>query len=327
MGSAKDLNEPGVFAEGLVMAALNNDLEGLAQWLAGEDDVSAHPFRKWYLYFAERLTDMAPRVELGFASRAKRDTPVPKIGRNDPCPCQSGKKYKQCHLDKEEAVDWKIGSPTPAIRAMSVAQLIHRLPLEALDTVPLEKASPLAITEMAGVYHRTGQVDRAMELLKGVLDGEREDPHILFDYWIARYAEWLVEAGRPPEAEQFLMDEYDAARKVKAWQVAQKLAAYYLDQGDPDNAQTWVEVALETAPNNPFNHYLKGLLLHYMEQWEGAEECYQKALTLSDQFRDEERAYMTQLVSEGLQQVKNRQPVGDEAEEGVAAGDESGAAS
>jgi hypothetical protein len=27
--------------------------------------------------------------------------PVP--GRNDPCPCGSGKKYKQCHLDKDEA--------------------------------------------------------------------------------------------------------------------------------------------------------------------------------------------------------------------------------
>ena len=22
---------------------------------------------------------------------------LPKIGRNDPCPCGSGKKYKQCH--------------------------------------------------------------------------------------------------------------------------------------------------------------------------------------------------------------------------------------
>jgi len=26
-----------------------------------------------------------------------------KIGRNDPCPCGSGKKYKQCHLGKDEA--------------------------------------------------------------------------------------------------------------------------------------------------------------------------------------------------------------------------------
>jgi len=25
----------------------------------------------------------------------RRDTP--KVGRNDPCPCGSGKKYKNCH--------------------------------------------------------------------------------------------------------------------------------------------------------------------------------------------------------------------------------------
>src|SRR5262245_15616104 len=29
---------------------------------------------------------------------------MPKIGRNDPCPCGSGKKYKQCHLPIEEVV-------------------------------------------------------------------------------------------------------------------------------------------------------------------------------------------------------------------------------
>ena len=28
---------------------------------------------------------------------------MPKIGRNDPCPCGSGKKYKHCHLPLEEA--------------------------------------------------------------------------------------------------------------------------------------------------------------------------------------------------------------------------------
>src|SRR5215813_8538724 len=28
-----------------------------------------------------------------------------KIGRNDPCPCGSGKKYKHCHLPIEEAAE------------------------------------------------------------------------------------------------------------------------------------------------------------------------------------------------------------------------------
>ncbi|OPX94969.1 MAG: hypothetical protein A4E62_02780 [Syntrophorhabdus sp. PtaU1.Bin002] len=27
----------------------------------------------------------------------KPERPIPKVGRNDPCPCGSGKKYKKCH--------------------------------------------------------------------------------------------------------------------------------------------------------------------------------------------------------------------------------------
>ena len=30
-------------------------------------------------------------------------TPENPPGRNDPCHCGSGRKYKQCHLDKDEA--------------------------------------------------------------------------------------------------------------------------------------------------------------------------------------------------------------------------------
>jgi preprotein translocase subunit SecA len=30
-------------------------------------------------------------------AQAQVATALPKVGRNDPCPCGSGKKYKQCH--------------------------------------------------------------------------------------------------------------------------------------------------------------------------------------------------------------------------------------
>jgi preprotein translocase subunit SecA len=39
--------------------------------------------------------------------RAKQETVVrtqPKVGRNDPCPCGSGKKYKKCHGANEAIV-------------------------------------------------------------------------------------------------------------------------------------------------------------------------------------------------------------------------------
>ncbi len=39
---------------------------------------------------------MAEASQAGKQSRTiKRETP--KVGRNDPCPCGSGKKYKKCH--------------------------------------------------------------------------------------------------------------------------------------------------------------------------------------------------------------------------------------
>jgi preprotein translocase subunit SecA len=47
--------------------------------------------------------DAAPEELLAPTSHAEDARPqtvanaVPKVGRNDPCPCGSGKKYKQCH--------------------------------------------------------------------------------------------------------------------------------------------------------------------------------------------------------------------------------------
>jgi preprotein translocase subunit SecA len=43
---------------------------------------------------AEEL--MAPTAEPESGAGQLGDA-LPKVGRNDPCPCGSGKKYKQCH--------------------------------------------------------------------------------------------------------------------------------------------------------------------------------------------------------------------------------------
>jgi preprotein translocase subunit SecA len=43
----------------------------------------------------------------GAKPKPKQETVVrtqPKVGRNDPCPCGSGKKYKKCHGATEAAV-------------------------------------------------------------------------------------------------------------------------------------------------------------------------------------------------------------------------------
>lgn len=314
MGSPKNLNVPQVYAEALAIAGLDNDIEKVAQWLADDDQVTKNPYWKLYSYYASRLIDMAPQPSNGFRARPKHAIPAPKLGRNDICPCGSGKKYKVCHLGRDEVSIWKLGAPTPEIRAMAIAQLIHRLPIASLGTIPLTDAAPLVLVEMASAYYNANQAEPAITLLKQALDVERDDPFLLYDYWVARYAEWLVEADRTKEAEEYLLDEFDAKRGVQPWQVAQKLTAFYIDQGDPDNAEIWIETALEGDPDNPFNHYLNGLLHHTVSQWEAAVTSYERAKELSDNFREQEKIYMVQLVDEALERALKQQPIDDEEE-------------
>jgi len=41
--------------------------------------------------------DRAPAVSSSLGPVSRTTTAVPEVGRNDPCPCGSGKKYKKCH--------------------------------------------------------------------------------------------------------------------------------------------------------------------------------------------------------------------------------------
>jgi hypothetical protein len=44
------------------------------------------------------------------------------IGRNDPCYCGSGKKYKKCHLQEDEAAEHKILEERDALQKAEAAK-------------------------------------------------------------------------------------------------------------------------------------------------------------------------------------------------------------
>lgn len=59
-----------------------------------------HPLRNLDEGIEQLVFDVVDLAEIGIAERHKVETVVcdqPKVGRNDPCPCGSGRKYKQCH--------------------------------------------------------------------------------------------------------------------------------------------------------------------------------------------------------------------------------------
>ncbi len=51
------------------------------------------------------MTKQATHHHTGKTPSQDSAQPNKKLGRNDPCPCGSGKKYKKCCIDNEHAHD------------------------------------------------------------------------------------------------------------------------------------------------------------------------------------------------------------------------------
>jgi Protein of unknown function (DUF1186)/SEC-C motif len=68
---------------------------------------------RWYAFAPERETKRQARENWSLPATpyAQAENPFKDIGRNDPCPCGSGKKFKKCCLGKSE-------SPSPEIEAL-----------------------------------------------------------------------------------------------------------------------------------------------------------------------------------------------------------------
>jgi preprotein translocase subunit SecA len=69
---------------------------------AVEDEFSHTPIANLHYQHADFNVDATPEELLAPTAHAEgrlmlNDDSFPKVGRNDPCPCGSGKKYKQCH--------------------------------------------------------------------------------------------------------------------------------------------------------------------------------------------------------------------------------------
>jgi len=84
-------------------------LDSLWRHLPDQDEVQQqmtkalddeHPLKNMDAAIEALVFDVVDLVTIGIAERHKVTTVVrdqPKVGRNDPCPCGSGKKYKSCH--------------------------------------------------------------------------------------------------------------------------------------------------------------------------------------------------------------------------------------
>lgn len=99
---------------------------------------------------------------------------MPKTGRNDPCPCGSGKKYKQCCLEKDRAADL---APAIAQRIALQAQMANRAALrkdyqaellEIQTTLQEAQALDAASNAVVDLVH-AGRLDEAEQAARELL--------------------------------------------------------------------------------------------------------------------------------------------------------------
>jgi tetratricopeptide (TPR) repeat protein len=151
-----------------------------------------------------------------------------KIGRNDPCPCGSGKKYKQCCLAKDEA-----------------AALAASPPAETKQSRRHARAEALA--EMAAEYAAAEELAEASNAVVDMVHGGRLDE-------AERAAHELLE--RFPEVH----DGYDRLGMVYEARGDKKTAADYYrkviafvrahpDQYDPGFEETFQKLVDKLDPN------------------------------------------------------------------------------
>ena len=99
---------------------------------------------------------------------------MPKTGRNDPCPCASGKKYKHCCLEKDRAAEF-----APAVR-QRVALQAHKADhaaqrkdyqaelLQSQATLDEAQALDAASNAVIGLIH-AGRLDEAEQAAQELL--------------------------------------------------------------------------------------------------------------------------------------------------------------
>lgn len=184
-------------AASILNADITNDrrLDSLIKEIIGHDDGPS-----W-----QGFIPSSPRVDAPMAHGATLKRAAPKAGRNDPCPCGSGKKFKQCCEGKSSMTEqYQIDGVTLAEAQTHPELWLTEQRIREMRSYELYQLDPRRlIPPLAGrVASRLilfGEVPRAIEMLKVAGPGSLSPmtlDEIIFDLHRLRDVEtlrWLVD--------------------------------------------------------------------------------------------------------------------------------------
>lgn len=246
-------------------------LEFVAQ--AAIDDVPTEQFLRSFQAKAEDLAPqmfgaiddpLARRAAIGQVGRIYWSTtpkphqgwraqPIPKPERNSPCPCNSGKKYKQCCQPYE--------IPADLLPRLNMLRFVLDLwPETKLREVPLSRLDPGALADAARQWLDEGEGHRSIALLEQLFD----DAAKLDDRYISCFdglCDAYLEEGMHTEREPFVARIAAHRNKPLASAALQRATVIASDEGDYETAWERFGQALRLTPDDPSLSHLEVLVL------------------------------------------------------------------
>lgn len=207
-----------------------------------------------------------------------------KIGRNDPCPCGSGKKYKQCCLHSE--------SGQPASARITDAEISHTLQaaIRHHQAGQIQQAEVLyqqilqarpshtdALHLLGVVAYQNGQYQISEELIRKAIQNKTD-----FAIAYSNLGNTLRSQGKLDEA----IDNFHQALKLKpdSFEAYNNLGNALLDQGRLEEAATSYQQAIALKPDYAEAYYNLGKSLKAQGQSDNAVASFSKAIQIKPDY-------------------------------------------
>src|SRR3989338_580780 len=193
-----------------------------------------------------------------------------KTGRNDPCPCGSGKKYKQCCLQREEVRGKKTHLVEPSLpRIMQTAWVNHQhgrlSEAKAICHQILQKApnSPEALGLVGVIALQEGNMEDAVQLISKAIRANPSNPEYYSNLGFA-----LHEQGKLQDAEK----NYRKAISIDSNypNAYYNLHALLLNPEDMAPSIQCLRKVIEINPSDADARFILGVLLEYSGDAEAA---------------------------------------------------------
>ncbi len=203
---------------------------------------------------------------------------VTKPGRNDPCPCGSGKKYKHCCQRQDEARGVKKPIANTATPALIQEAMAHQRAGRLSEATAIyqhillsEPTNPDALHLSGLVAHQIGQLDTATELIRKAIDIKPCGP-MYYNLGLILQARGKLDGAIENYRKAIAISPDDA-------KAHSNLGAALQAQGNLDAAIKSYRKAIALNPEDAGAHSNLGVALETLGDTGTAIESYRRALT------------------------------------------------